>query len=87
MCVQEINRSGTLADLGSQGLYTLKFNILVEFQCLLYYILCLQIKEYILNFSVSSAISQSSGGDRIQLPGHGGCCFCLFVYRKSVPVH
>lgn len=46
-------------------------------------------KEHLseLIFSLSSAISQSSGGDHIQLPGYGGCYFCLFVYGKSVPVH
>ena len=37
-------------------------------------------------FFLSSAISQSIGGDHIQLPGYGGCDIRLFLYRKSVPV-
>lgn len=33
-----------------------------------------------------SAISQSSAGDHIQLPGYSGRDICLFLYRKSVSV-
>lgn len=44
-------------------------------------------RVYLFSCSFCSAISQSSGGDGVQLSGHSRCCFCLFLHWQSIPVH
>lgn len=83
--LQELNRSGTLAEIGLQGWSTF---IAQEWQFGAYYTsrnawIALNWETTI---SLYSAISQGSVGDSIQLPGYGGCNFCLFLHGKSVPV-
>lgn len=92
MCLKEMNRHGALADIGKQGWYwdqLLFAQVYSELSGLLLHV-CAFCRTGALSwliFSLSSAISQSRGGDYIQLLGYRGCCFCLLLHGKSVPVH
>lgn len=83
--LQELNRSGTLAEIGLQGWSTF---IAQEWQFGGHYTsrnawIALNWENII---SLYSAIGQGSVGDSIQLPGYGGCNIRLFLHGKSVPV-